>query len=329
LAELEDWLHLWLKERPALDARRQRLRAEQLEEELRTASHLSLQDGDDPSAGAFRFAHTSLQEFFLASYLVDSGRTDVPENWDNSKPSLEALDFLGLTLNLVDDDVGLRTMIGWRTESRPEVNLNFLAYALRALKKGWTVLPLAGIDLNACNLSQNNFENLDLSDVNFKGSTLLGAEFRGLVPCGLDFSGAKLSDIIIEGCHCRIACFDAAEVNSTAFHKSNLARATAQGARGVRPRVLLCTGGKHLARLFPGALQDDDLKPLESQLELTVAFGHSASVTGCTFSLDGKTIMSGGTNRTLRLWDSTSGETVRPFVAHKGFVTSSAFSPDG
>jgi WD40 repeat protein len=47
------------------------------------------------------------------------------------------------------------------------------------------------------------------------------------------------------------------------------------------------------------------------------------------FSPDGKTIVSGGIDGTVRLWD-TSGKAIgQPFKGHEGSVNSVAFSPDG
>ena len=76
--DIENWLHAWLKERPSLSARYVRLDAEQLEEDLRTATFLVRRDGEIPTAGAFRFAHASLQEFFLADYLIGAARENAP-----------------------------------------------------------------------------------------------------------------------------------------------------------------------------------------------------------------------------------------------------------
>ena len=73
---LEDWLHLWLDSSPGLAARYRSLNPEQLEEDLRTATFLSRVDGRNTSKGEFRFAHTSLQEFFLADYLLQALRDD-------------------------------------------------------------------------------------------------------------------------------------------------------------------------------------------------------------------------------------------------------------
>ena len=47
------------------------------------------------------------------------------------------------------------------------------------------------------------------------------------------------------------------------------------------------------------------------------------------FSLDGKYVLTGSQNHTVRLWDVTTGKTVQTLNAHAGDVYGVAFSPDG
>jgi WD40 repeat protein len=48
------------------------------------------------------------------------------------------------------------------------------------------------------------------------------------------------------------------------------------------------------------------------------------------FSADGQHIVSGSDDRTIRVWNAMTGETVAgPFTGHTGPVISVAFSPDG
>jgi WD40 repeat protein len=57
--------------------------------------------------------------------------------------------------------------------------------------------------------------------------------------------------------------------------------------------------------------------------------GHlPASVYVVAFSSDGLYLASGGTDRALRLWDRATGQEIRAFYGHEGFVSGLAFSPD-
>lgn len=46
------------------------------------------------------------------------------------------------------------------------------------------------------------------------------------------------------------------------------------------------------------------------------------------YSPDGKTALSGSSDRTAILWDLVTGECVRTFQGHTGSILSAAFSPD-
>jgi tetratricopeptide (TPR) repeat protein len=58
--------------------------------------------------------------------------------------------------------------------------------------------------------------------------------------------------------------------------------------------------------------------------------GHQGSVTSVAFSPDGKTIVSGSYDKTIRLWDTSSGKLLgTPLEGHDSEVNAVAFSPDG
>ncbi len=57
--------------------------------------------------------------------------------------------------------------------------------------------------------------------------------------------------------------------------------------------------------------------------------GHEGAVIAVAYSPDGKFLLSGGEDQTLKLWDVASGKEVRTFTGHRGTVTSVAFSPGG
>jgi serine/threonine protein kinase len=57
--------------------------------------------------------------------------------------------------------------------------------------------------------------------------------------------------------------------------------------------------------------------------------GHTDVVSSVSFSPDGRFALSGCNDRTLRLWEVSSGKCLRTFEGHSGEVSSVSFSPDG
>lgn len=64
--------------------------------------------------------------------------------------------------------------------------------------------------------------------------------------------------------------------------------------------------------------------------EIVLPLGQTGKIFALTTSGDGKTLASlSAEDRTIKLWDATTGRELRTFTADKGFFASFAFSPDG
>ena len=56
--------------------------------------------------------------------------------------------------------------------------------------------------------------------------------------------------------------------------------------------------------------------------------GYSAFVKSVAFSPDGKQVVSGSYDKTVRLWDAATGTALQTLEGHSDYVYSVAFSPD-
>src|SRR5271154_4444846 len=65
-----------------------------------------------------------------------------------------------------------------------------------------------------------------------------------------------------------------------------------------------------------------------SSLEQTLE-GHSDSVYSVAFSPDGSRLASGSNDRTVRVWNTATGQVKQTLKGHSNSVRSVAFSPDG
>jgi WD40 repeat protein len=70
-------------------------------------------------------------------------------------------------------------------------------------------------------------------------------------------------------------------------------------------------------------------KPENRTLAVNTLKGHEDSVGSVGFSPDGKKLASGSYDKTIKIWDVTTGKVLNTLKGHEGWVGSVGFSPDG
>jgi len=99
-------------------------------------------------------------------------------------------------------------------------------------------------------------------------------------------------------------------------------------------RALMTAVAVILLTEFPLAKgQSDDEQAVQSQQsmrpELVAQLGHFYPVISVTFSPNGRWVLTGSEDNTVRLWEATTGREIRHFQGHTKGVSTVAFSPDG
>jgi WD40 repeat protein len=83
--------------------------------------------------------------------------------------------------------------------------------------------------------------------------------------------------------------------------------------------------GLAMVPALPLAAQDRAGLPVE----IVPSLGHSLPAMSVALSPDGRVIVSGGLDKTLRLWDAANGHELRTLTGHTQSINTVAFSPDG
>ena len=320
--QLESWLSQWLAQQGPYEDFQTKPR-DLLQEDLRNSTFLKRVDVEGKDS-RFEFAHTSLQEFFLAEYLLQallSPNADAREAWRLPMVSNETLDFLGQLLAEWGPDAGgpapLQTLAAWRSPYLALASELQLAYGLRAHTSGWPLPRLDGMDIQGADLSDWRFgshseaplpssethRRLNLAGCNFSHGNLQRARFWNV----------DLRAAVFDHSHC-----EQAEVLHCELADSSWAEAVVDGMQ-MRPQV----ASEIRAAWMPPGHQ------VEAQKKLAWLHRHTLGVTSCAFSPDGRSLLSASYDKTLRLWEAATCSPLREFVGHVDTVTSCAFSPDG
>ena len=300
---------------------------EVLKEDLRNASFL-VREGED----RFRFAHTSIQEFFLAHVLHRALVEDRLGDWAVAVPSAETLEFLGGLIAGRETTACLAALRRIRAGYRERVSELALAYALSAYVRDMPGAEVAGFQLPGVELRFQRWEGREDRPMDWRGSDFSGARLDGGRFIDCDFSGSRL---------------DGADLTRTLFDRCRLDRVSARHVDLTGATLHHCPAdGAYFAdaRLYHSQWLGNLPVPVEGvppTLFITAgtsvppgsrpgtSAGHTGAV-GCTHvDPAGCWLASGGNDGRLCLWDPGSGRVLHALEGHGGGVRTLAAGPDG
>ena len=267
---------------------------DKLNEDLRTATFLTRQD--DERGSTFRFAHTSLQEYFLARYLLDAIQRDDRSRWAMRVPSTETLDFLGQLLAEAQEPELIDTLVSWKAPYLKQASELLLRYTFTARKQDYPAPNLARIDLSSAHLDDWDFlgtpdSPLNLAEANFTNTSLRRTAFSHTNLTGAHFTKAALNQATFHNC----------TTQNTNWHDTP----------------------------HPGAAWHTPVRSIPTGKETGLYPGHSSAVTGVAWHPDGTRIATTSNDGTCIIWNPNTGMKLTTLAEHTREVTGVAWHPDG
>jgi WD40 repeat protein/uncharacterized protein YjbI with pentapeptide repeats len=363
---LEEWFDEFLYRNPAIASAYANKDRALLKEDLRTATFVLRPDTE---AKHFRFAHTSLQEYFLASHLFRALADKADAEWDLPMVSLETLDFLGQILVTNASGVAIASLERILGGSCLPASCLAFKYWLEAIKHGhpepkpqlvnlagadlddWHIkgrskdqpLNLCGANLRGLQLNRARFEFVDVSDADLSGLEARQALFQQVNAsraklaqvdlAGLNWRGGTLREAAVERESLEVAELlqvETAELGLAQTPRALRAHSSSLVYTGHRSAVTACVWNPRGTAWLSGSA-DGTLKLWDaaSGQELLTLKGHARSVWCCAWSPDGSRLLSGSGDNTLKLWDATSGKELLSLSGHASSVRCCVWSPDG
>ena len=194
-----------------------------------------------------------------------------------------------------------------KKETEPQFLRNFSIAAANAI----TILNTAGYDFH-----HQDFSKVCIADANLSYGLFEGTNFSRADLQGVNFSGAWLKEINFE--YANMDRVQLGMVPNLPLEKEGLC--IAYSPTGTH----LVIGSRSEIIILRKCADKISIVTEEKRLK-----GHIGDVRSCSFSMDGKYLLSGGDDRTVRIWDFELGKCIKILEKHKSSVISCKFSPDG
>lgn len=328
---LEGWLDEFLAATPAVAGAYANKPREVLKEDLRTSTFVLRPDSEEKN---FRFAHTSMQEYFLAVYLVRALREGASRRWTMPRPSRETFDFVGQLLRIENDDRCQNALRLLLEGNRPRATLNAFHYWLNAgpleHPRPHPVSPdLRGENLEDVVIAGTDASHpLSLPQIVLEGAWLPRARFAHVnmpdaVMTRCSAMQAEFTDVLMPNSDARAADFTATVWRDCYTDGLRLDHSNIQASEWIRTSGKREHGAQSLSSSINNAAAETRCAVLR------IRSGHISAVSAVSYSPDGLHIVSASSDKTLRVWESSSGRLLHVLKGHGGGVSTVEFSPDG
>ena len=340
--ELSRWINIWMHQNP-VDRKALDIDTEILQEDLRTASFVVRSASEDD----FRFAHTSMQEYFLAKWFVGKmldWEDEHAELFGINNFSEEAWVFIGeLLQSLGEEDKKAIENAMQQALSKPqsqELRDIFLRLWQLLEDKGILVnLHLQGLNLSGADLSNRVFERLNFAGADCREASFFKTSFKNCNLNGANFAASNLAHARLQSCSCLSANFQQAECQSLESYNCHFSQADWQETKLGNTSFFACSGlaadwleeHKQLIHHAELPLNSQAASLPESRLK---SIGleqpwHFDTVHSLAFSPCGQFLVSASYDKSIKLFDAKTQKCLHRFLDHSDVVLSVAFSPCG
>ncbi len=304
-----------------------------LQQDLRNATFIVHANDDH-----FRFAHTSIMEYFLARALHRALIEAQPDIWAIKRPSAETLDFLGGLIAARDTQACLQTLAQLRSQYHPQASELTLRYALHAYQQNYPGAEFQGFQLQKANFNGLIIQAKKGDTLNWRGadlslSTMINCQFKKLDFTGARFHQTDLSRSLFDQCQLDQVQADESNLTGVKLHHCSTLGADFSQARLYHTHWSPPPNQTDLPQGFadhqlPDLFTPNQIMVNNSPTPCSIT-GHAGSVLALAVDPHGQWLASGSGDKTIRLWDIQSGQCRLVLEGHTGSVSALAVDPHG
>ena len=299
---LEEWIDEFLGDNPSI-ARRYDEAAEVLNQDFRNATAVVR---SAESKSEFRFAHTSLQEYFLACWMRRVlAKNDLDRFVKLPMPSDETLVFFGQLLQQADSADAIDCLAELMRCPQGVTAVIGFRYSLLATTHGYPVPVADKLELANADLYRWDIRDLKLQNVDLSGARLAESSWENVSIKGGSLAAALATQT--SWCNCQLSSVD-----------TNALQSDSAQFRYCEFLDMQSPNGWHVASAGCSDTQFEIATPVLKLLRE----GHSGVITCVTVDAERGRYISGSDDNTLKVWDAQTQQCVATLEGHGGLILS-------